>query len=97
MKRFCLTMQTIPATDIPNEQVLWVNLHISEPGEKNRIIPLVSYHRFAIPDAAAGSGLEWAVEISDIVYQVLTEKLGEVRRRPSESEVNARPSDASTN
>lgn len=90
-------MTTIPSGTGSNQQTLWVNLHIHEEGEKPRIVPLVEFHSFVVPDLAQGSGLEWAVEISDIVYQVLTEKLGDIRKRPSDSEVNARPSDTSTN
>lgn len=96
MERFAISVQTIPSVSGPNEQVLWVNLHVMEEKKKTRVVSLVEFHRFTIPDAAAGSGHEWAVEIVDIVYQVLTEKLGEIRRRPSESEVNARPSNTST-
>lgn len=96
MQRFCVSMQTVASPHEANTQVLWVNLHIVEEGEKNRIVPLVENHRFAIPDAAAGSGHEWAIEVVDIVYQVMTEKLGEIRRRASESEINGRPADTST-
>ena len=90
-------MQTVPGSSGTNEQILWVNLQIHETGQKPRLIPLVDFHSFAVPDAAAGSGMEWAVEVTDIIYQVLTEKLGEIRRRPGEGETNARPSSASTN
>jgi hypothetical protein len=86
-------MQTIPSIKGDSQQVLWVNLHVGEIGEKSRLVPLIDSHEFRIPDAAEGSGHEWAVEVIDIVYQVLTEKLGEIRRRPTESETNARPGD----
>lgn len=97
MKRFGLSIMTVPRSQESNRQTAWVNLHVHEEGEKPRVIPLVEYAYLDVPDAAAGSGFEWAVEVADMVYQALTQAYAANVKSQNSGEVNSRPADTSTN
>lgn len=97
MQRLAISIMTVPSMQGPGIQTIWVRMHVHEPGSEIKSFDLISHGVLRLQDGGNISATAFAIEVTDMIYQKLTELYADQQRRASVMEINARPSDTSTN
>lgn len=97
MDRIGLQIDVIPSSAGIGRQRINVGISVHTQGGTVRIVRLIENALVTVPDGELGNEIHYAIEMTDLVYQMLTQVYASTRSRPSFTEVNARPSDTSTN